>query len=186
MSSGVEELTPLVLGKGINMRLFIDHSKPEDSPDHNWVETSYDGKDDSEVLTIPNHWHRDHDEIMEVLEGKMIFYLDGKKIVAEAGDPLIIIPRGHIHGFTVIKGQPVRFTERTKPSGTFKAHFFQDLFQQGSPGFLMAMRAFYDGDTFVSLPGRFKVLDYVFLSIVGFIAKAFVPAKPSVFKSKVL
>ena len=118
---------------------------------------------------------------MEVLEGKMIFYLDGKKIVASAGDSPILIPRGRVHGFTVstystwiqalqqirrsdfstVKGQPARFTERTKPSGTFKAHFFQDLFQQGSPGFLMAMRVFYDGDTFVSLPGGFKTLDYV-------------------------
>ncbi|KAG4419648.1 hypothetical protein IFR04_007245 [Cadophora malorum] len=186
MSSEVEELMPLALGKGISMRLFVDHSKPEDSPEHNWVDTRYDGQDDSEILAIPNHWHKDHDEVMEVLEGKMIFYLDGKKIVASAGDPPVLIPRGHVHGFTVIKGQTARFTERTKPSGTFKAHFFQDLFQQGSPGFLMAMRAFYDGDTFVSLPGGFKTLDYVFLSIVGFIAKAFVPAKPSAVKSKVL
>jgi len=125
---------------------------------------------------------------MEVLEGKMINdILPGRQeIVASAGDPPVLIPRGHVHGFTVIKGQTARFTERTKPSGTFKAHFFQDLFQQGSPGFLMAMRAFYDGDTFVSLPGGFKTLDYVFLSIVGFIAKAFVPAKPSAVKSKVL
>jgi len=38
---------------------------------------------------------------MEVLEGKMIFYLDGKKIVASAGDPPVLIPRGHVHGFTV-------------------------------------------------------------------------------------
>ncbi|KAH7329903.1 hypothetical protein BKA65DRAFT_480081 [Rhexocercosporidium sp. MPI-PUGE-AT-0058] len=168
------------------MRLFIDHSKAEDSPEHNWVDTAYDGKDDSDFLAIPNHWHRDHDEIMEVLEGTMIFYLDGKKITASAGDPPILIPRLHVHGFTVIKGQPARFTERTQPAGSFKALFFQDMFQQGEPGFLMAMRVFYDGDTFVSLPGGFKMLDYVFLTIVGFIAKAFVPAKPSAIKTKAL
>ncbi|KAH6718839.1 hypothetical protein BKA61DRAFT_712824 [Leptodontidium sp. MPI-SDFR-AT-0119] len=186
MASQIEELMPLVIGKGISMRLFIDHSKPEDSPEHNWVDTAYDGKDDSDILTIPNHWHREHDEIMEVLEGTMIFYLDGKKIIASAGDAPLLIPRGHVHGFTVIKGQPVRFTERTQPAGSFKALFFQDMFQQGSPGFLLAMRVFYDGDTFVSLPGGFKVLDYVFMTIVGFIAKAFVPAKPAAVKTKVL
>jgi len=38
---------------------------------------------------------------MEVLEGKMIFYLDGKEHPTSAGDPPIIIPRGHIHGFTI-------------------------------------------------------------------------------------
>jgi ethanolamine utilization protein EutQ (cupin superfamily) len=42
-----------------------------------------------------------HDEIMEVLKGRMVFYLDGKELVTSAGDPLLFIPRGHIHGFTV-------------------------------------------------------------------------------------
>ena len=61
-----------------------------------------------------------------------------------------------------VKGERVRFTERTQPAGTFKAHFFQDLFQSPSmPGFLMAMRVFYDSDTYVSLPGGFKTLDYL-------------------------
>lgn len=61
----------------------------------------------------------------------------------------------------IVKGERVRFTERTQPAGTFKAHFFQDLFQAGPPGFLMVMRVFYDGDTFVSLPGGFKIVDYL-------------------------
>lgn len=37
---------------------------------------------------------------MEVLEGRTIFYLDGKELVTSAGDAPILIPRGHIHGFT--------------------------------------------------------------------------------------
>jgi quercetin dioxygenase-like cupin family protein len=37
---------------------------------------------------------------MEVLEGRMIFYLDGKELVTSAGDPPILIPRLHVHGFT--------------------------------------------------------------------------------------
>jgi hypothetical protein len=78
--SQIEELMPLVVGKvlhptrkaglatfqylmlirnqGVNMRLFIDHSKPEDSPGYNWVETTYDGKDDSDFLAVPSHWHK--------------------------------------------------------------------------------------------------------------------------------
>ncbi|TVY90219.1 hypothetical protein LAWI1_G004386 [Lachnellula willkommii] len=145
MSSQLEELHPLVLGKGRSMRLFIDH---------------------------------DHDEIMEVLEGKMIFYLDGEEHLTSAGDPSIIIPRGHIHGFTT--STYVRFTERTIPTGTFKALFFQDLFQRpGMPSFLMVMRFFYDWDAFPSLPGGFKWLDYSFITAVGFLAKAFVPGKPA-------
>ncbi|TVY53524.1 hypothetical protein LCER1_G006698 [Lachnellula cervina] len=178
MSSQIEELHPLVLGKGCSMRLFIDHSKPEDLPEHNWVETTYDGKEGSDVLAVPNHWHRDHDEIMEVLEGKIVFYLDGEEHLTSAGDPSIIIPRGHIHGFTAIKGTYVRFTERTVPTGTFKALFFQDLFQRPEiPSFLMVMRVSYDWDVFPSLPGGFKWLDYSFITAVGFIAKAFVPGK---------
>jgi hypothetical protein len=38
---------------------------------------------------------------MEVLSGRMIFYLDGKELVTSAGDPPLLIPRGHVHGFTV-------------------------------------------------------------------------------------
>ncbi|TVY31848.1 hypothetical protein LSUB1_G008296 [Lachnellula subtilissima] len=194
MSSQIEEPYPLVLGKvmfyacagdmpavqGLTYRAEIPKSKLEDSPEHNWVETTYDGKEGSDVLAVPNHWHRDHDEIMEVLEGKMIFYLDGKEHPTSAGDPPITIPRGHIHGFTIIKGTYVRFIERTVPTGTFKALFFQDIFQRpGMPSFLMVMRAFYDGDAFPSLPGGFKWFDYLFITVVGFLAKAFVPGKPA-------
>lgn len=55
----------------------------------------------------------------------------------------------------------MRFSELTKPAGDFKALFIQDFFQSGMPGFLMVMRVFYDGDTYASLPGGFKVLDYL-------------------------
>jgi hypothetical protein len=38
---------------------------------------------------------------MEVLSGRMIFYFDGKELVTSADDPPLLIPRGHVHGFTV-------------------------------------------------------------------------------------
>jgi quercetin dioxygenase-like cupin family protein len=36
---------------------------------------------------------------MEVLEGKMFLYLDGKELLTSAGDPPVLVPRGHVHGF---------------------------------------------------------------------------------------
>lgn len=102
-----------------------------------------------------------HDEVMEVLDGRMKFFVGGKEIIVSAGDEPLIIPRGTVHGFTVIEGEKVSFTEKTVPSGNFKALFFQDMFQAGYPGLLMALRAFYDGDTYVALPGNIKILDQI-------------------------
>jgi quercetin dioxygenase-like cupin family protein len=48
-----------------------------------------------------------HDEVMEVLSGKMKFFIEGREIIASAGDVPLTIPRGTVHGFTVIKGEPV-------------------------------------------------------------------------------
>jgi hypothetical protein len=35
------------------------------------------------------------------------------------------------------------------------------MFQKGPPGFLLFMRASYDADGYPSLPGGFKIVDYV-------------------------
>lgn len=39
-------------------RLTRGQSKPEDSPEYSWIEASYDGKGDSELVSIPNHWYK--------------------------------------------------------------------------------------------------------------------------------
>ncbi|MCJ1319327.1 hypothetical protein MMC15_004663 [Xylographa vitiligo] len=205
MSSPIEELIPIAMAKGSNMRIFIDHVRflgplQDRTPVNNRISSAavqtrrlaraqlgrgdYDGKEDSVVLAVPGHWHKDHDEILEVLEGRMIIYLDRRELVTSAGDPPILVRRGHIHGFTVIKGERVRATERTMPTGPFKALFFQDMFQDGKglPGFLLAMRASYDGDMYTSLSGRFQTLDYLFTVVVGFLAKPFVSARPATLK----
>jgi hypothetical protein len=96
---------------------------------------------------------------MEVISGRMKFFINNKPTIATPSDGPISIPRGTVHGFTAFVGEPASFTEKTVPSGDYKALFFQDLFQAGSPGVLMAFRAFYDGDTWVALPGGFKWLD---------------------------
>jgi hypothetical protein len=61
----------------------------------------------------------------------------------------------------LVKSERMRLTERNIPSGTFKLRFFQDMFRDGPPGFLLAMRASYDADGYPSLPGGFKAVDYV-------------------------
>lgn len=68
---------------------------------------------------------------------------------------------------TKVKGERLRVTERTIPAGTFKALFFQDMFQDGNgaPGFLLAMRASFDGDMYPSLPGGIRFLDYLVRSL---------------------
>ncbi|MCJ1467877.1 hypothetical protein MMC07_006502 [Pseudocyphellaria aurata] len=60
--------------------------------------------------------------------------------------------------------------------------FFRDLFQAGKPGFLLAMRAFFDGDTYIALPGNVKTIDQVFTTLVGGSAKAIVASKPAKFE----
>ena len=160
------------------MRFFVDHSQPADSLNHHWTQTSYDGKPESDLLQIPKHWHKHHDEFMEVIEGRMTFYLEGKgEVILSAGDPVLKIPRWYVHAFQAFPGEPVTFKEYTNPPGDYKETFFRDFFQKPSPSFLMAMRAFYDGDTYVGLPGNLKIIDQVFMNLVGTIARAFAPAK---------
>lgn len=185
MSSQIEELKPLVVGKGCFMRLYIDRSKSAGDPMYNWIESSYDGKEDSDLLNVLEHWHQNHDEIMEVLEGRMKFLIDGNSVIVSAGDPPLIIPKGHVHGFMAFKGERVTIKESTRPSGDFKALFFQDMFQLSTmPSFPLALRVFSDWDTYISLPGGFKLLEYWFITIAGFIARPFVPGKPTGLKRK--
>ncbi len=143
------------------MRFLIDHSKPEDSIDHAWNEATYDGKPDSDLLEAPGHWHKYHDEYMQVLEGRISFTLEGKTCVLSAGDPALKLPRGLVHSFKCFKGERATLKVCTDPAGDFKELFFRDFFQIGKPGFWIAMRAFYDGDTYISLPGNIKIVDQV-------------------------
>jgi len=99
---------------------------------------------------------------MEVLSGRLKFYVEGKEIILSEGDPPLTIRRGTVHGFAVIKGESMSFKEKTNPAGEFKHLFFQHIFQGGSsPTFALVIRAFYDGDTYISLPGNIKLLDRI-------------------------
>lgn len=116
------------------MRIYESSADPA-SP-ISWVETTYTPPSASAadyashtLLAIPPHWHQHHDEIMTVLEGRMLFNVSGKDIVlgapASAADEgqmqsEFLIERGTVHGFTVFRGEKVTFRERTLPQGVFK------------------------------------------------------------------
>jgi len=182
--SQIEELAPVVLGKGVTLRLFIDHSKALNDPDHNYSEVNYDGEEGSLFFEAPPHWHKIQDEVMEMRVGRMKFTIDGKENILSAGDPPFLISHGQVHSIKVFKRERAILREKTLPSGDYKALFFHDFYQDGPPTFAMTMRAFYDGDTYVPLPGNIKLLDELFTTIVGFVSKAFVPAKLRAVKRK--
>jgi len=180
--SQIEEMMPVSLGKGSVLRIFVDHSKAEDDVGHNWTQVEFDGAEDTPSVTIPAHWHKYHDEIMEITEGRITTTVDGKTFIFKAGDGPLRIARGQVHGFTTFAAERLVATERTTPGGDFKGLFFQDLFGTPAPGVFKGLRASCDGDMYPALPGNFKFLESLFVNVLGFIAKAFVPARPTALK----
>ena len=155
----------------------VDDSQPADSIHHHWSETSYDGLPDSYVPEIPPHWHKLHDEHMEVVQGRVEFTADGKTVIAKAGDEVLTIPRMHTHSFKFFKGKATTLKEYTTPAGDFKESFFEDLLDEGSMTLSSALRAGYYGDTYFALPGGFKMLDQAVTLGLGGIAAYFFPQK---------
>lgn len=146
----------------------VDSSKPRDSLDYHVSEVFYDGEPDSDVPDIPSHWHKLHDEHMSVLEGRVEFSMDGKSYVRGPNDPVLVIPRRHVHGFKCFKGERARIQERTNPvdEGIKKDEFFADLLSEGSIGMVSAFRAAYSGDTVLVMTG-IKAVDEVARLVLG-------------------
>ncbi|CZR62972.1 uncharacterized protein PAC_12869 [Phialocephala subalpina] len=169
----VELLKLIPAGKGCAIRLFADHDAPGDSIEKFWSETSYDGKPGSDLFFIPPHWHKYHDEIFTLTKGRAAVTVEGKTTILAAGDKPVFIPRWHVHSFTSFEGEEMVLKERTDPTGPFKGLFFNDIFSTGVfRGFsLHALRCFYDGDTYVGLPGNIKTIDQAFIFLVGGFAK---------------
>lgn len=155
----------------------IDDSQPLDSIHHHWTETLYDGEPDSLVPVVPSHWHKYHDEIMEVTRGRVEFTADGNSTILTPGDPPIVIPRWHVHGFSFFKGEPATVKEKTDPTGEFKENFFENIYDDGESHVISLLRGCYHGDAYLSLPGGFKLLDQVFMNVAGGIASYFFPQK---------
>lgn len=110
-------------------RLEIYNCTPPSSPPSSWVTVTYipptapSSSEDPEstpekhtLLTIPPHWHAHHDEVMTILSGKLKFTIDGVERVVGAGEELLI-RRGAVHGFTVLRGVPATFRERALVEG---------------------------------------------------------------------
>ena len=159
------------------MRFIIDDSKPSDSIDSHWTETSYDGEPDSVVPEIPSHWHKFHDEHMQVTKGRVEFTAEGKTVILTPDDPQLTIPRWHVHSLRFLKGEAASFNEKTTPAGDFKEQFFENIFDDSSFSLINTLRGCWYGDTYLALPGGIKLLDQAFTLTGGALAAFFFPQK---------
>ena len=114
---------------------------------------------------------------MEVISGRLEFFMDGKGTILTENDPPLVIPRYHVHSFRFFKGEPATFKEKTDPPGDFKETFFENLLDDGKLTIASTLRACYWGDTYLALPGGIKLLDQVFTLLTGPIASYFFPQK---------
>ncbi|KAI9162781.1 hypothetical protein HJFPF1_04373 [Paramyrothecium foliicola] len=158
------------------MEITIDESEPEDSVDRFVMDTICTGE---EALEIPPHWHKNHQEYLSVVEGRVEITLDGRTTIMNAGDPAVLVPRRTVHSVKGFQGERLVFREKPDPAGIYKALFFNDVFSKGGFGGLWhTLRAFYDGDTYLALPLGSRILDEAFVTILGGLAHLFVSKKP--------
>ena len=121
-----------------------------------------------------------HDEYMEVPVGHIAFTLEGRgEFILGPEDPPFHIPKWRAHSFKCFPGEKATLKEKTDPAGDFKeqygssptrtagkclllltcTRFFRNLLMHGQLSFLRSMQAFYDGDTYLALPGHIKIID---------------------------
>ena len=48
----------LLISQGCQLRFFVNETEPVLSPGRHYTELSYDGRSDSQLFTIPLHWHK--------------------------------------------------------------------------------------------------------------------------------
>jgi mannose-6-phosphate isomerase-like protein (cupin superfamily) len=60
------------------------------------------------------HVHKTEDEMFYVLDGKLTFDCDGKRLDADRGS-FVFLPRGRKHGYTIRSRRPVRLLVITAP-----------------------------------------------------------------------
>lgn len=56
---------------------------------------------------VPAHYHKDHTEIVYIIEGTAKMLLDGKEVSVKTGDYIRILP-GQIHSVEVTSKQPLK------------------------------------------------------------------------------
>jgi quercetin dioxygenase-like cupin family protein len=64
----------------------------------------------------PLHYHKDREEIFEVLEGKFRFHCAGEEFEASPGTS-IVIPRNSVHGWVNLGPEPARLLFTFVPGG---------------------------------------------------------------------
>ena len=67
-------------------------------------------------VPVPAHLHTNQDETFYVIEGELIFRLDGKTRTARPGD-VVFIPRGTPHQFSTSSATPARYLFLHSPGG---------------------------------------------------------------------
>lgn len=159
--------------KGAYMTFHRDDSKPESDVQRHFSLTVCEGGLDDVALQVPKHWHKHHDEYMACMEGSIRVSLDDETINTRPGDPVLFIPRRHVHGFEFPKGKRAVLKEFTQPTGEFKQRFFEDIFADA--GFWGVMRGFVDGDTYIALPGPWRWVDEVYMFVLGLLVRVWRP-----------
>jgi quercetin dioxygenase-like cupin family protein len=76
----------------------------------------------------PRHVHHNEDEIIHVVEGEVLFWLDGETFMRSAGDT-VFVPRGKEHAFHILSKTPARFVTCLTPGG-FES-FFASVAKRG-------------------------------------------------------
>ena len=107
----------ILIEEGTPLTFHVDRSQPEDSIDYRWTETHYDGAGN---FAIPLHWHKYHDEHLEVLEGRVEITVGEKTWIADSSNGVMIAPKRTVHGINFQKGVKTILKERTNPTGRFK------------------------------------------------------------------
>ncbi len=72
-------------------------------------------------IHVPAHTHGNEEEAWYVLDGTLVFRIDDRDFVAEAG-AFVLVPRGAVHGFGNATQEPARYLQIFSPSG-FERYF---------------------------------------------------------------
>jgi quercetin dioxygenase-like cupin family protein len=79
------------------------------------------------------HLHRSYDEAVYILDGTVVFTLDGAEHICPAGS-FVFIPRGCSHGFANRSAEPARILPVTTPGAIRLVEELFQLERAGQPG----------------------------------------------------
>ncbi|CAN8095613.1 unnamed protein product [Discula destructiva] len=183
----IKEVKRFLIGKGLSQIIQYNDSLPETGSGFSrWQVTIVCEGGDSDPAHVPAHWHKGHDEHMQVFEGRFKLILEGKTRILTPDDGEVRIPARAIHEINGFPGEKLIFRERTSPPGDYKVSFFNDLssgLEGRDPGLdwyriWHTIRVCSDGDTIPTLGLHFKAIDVLVIHFLGFLAKLFIWSIP--------